>query len=90
MASKKEKEILNKIKIVLTQHFDSPESAFKFFDKNGDGELNKDEVKSLLKKAKVGGFIRSIVANKLIEKFDDSENELIAWTEFKEAVKDIV
>ncbi len=90
MASKKEKEILNKIKIVLTQHFDSPELAFNFFDKNADGELDKNEIKDLLKKAKVGGFIRSIVAKKLIEKFDDSENETIAWTEFKDAVKDIV
>lgn len=90
MASKKEKEILGKIKIVLTQHFDSPENAFDFFDKNRDGELDKKEIKSLLKKAKVSGFIRGVVAKKLIEKFDGSENKTIAWTEFKEAVKDIV
>jgi len=90
MASKKEKEILSKIKIVITQHFDSHENAFNFFDKNSDGELDKKEIKSLLKEAKVSGFIRGLVANKLIEKFDESDNESIAWTEFKEAVKDIV
>jgi len=89
MASKKEKEILSKIKILLTQEFDNPEDAFNFFDKNNDGDLVRSEVKSLLKKAKVGKFIRGIVSSKLIEKFDESDDERIAWKEFKSAIKDI-
>lgn len=89
MASKKEKEILKKIKILLTQKFDSPEEAFSFFDKNQDGDLNRSEVKDMLKDAKVGRFLRSIVSGKLIQKFDESEDERIAWKEFKSAVKDI-
>lgn len=90
MASKKEKKILNKIRILLTQHFEKPEDAFKFFDKNEDGALSKGEVKSLLKQAEVGGFIRGLVAGKLMEKFDQSEDDKIIWSEFKEAVKDIL
>lgn len=89
MASKKEKEILSKIKILLTQQFDSPEKAFEFFDKNHDGDLSRSEVKDMLKKAKVNKFIRGIVSSKLIEKFDDSSDERIEWREFKDAIKDI-
>ncbi len=89
MASKKEKEILKKIKILLTQKFENPEDAFSFFDKNSDKNLNRNEVKTLLKSAKVSSFIRGIVSSKLIEKFDDSSDKEISWKEFKSAVKDI-
>lgn len=89
MASKKEKQILKKIKILLTQEFESPEKAFEFFDKNHDGDLSRKEVKELLKKAKVSKFIRGIVSTKLIEKFDESSDERIEWGEFKGAIKDI-
>jgi len=30
--------ILNKLQILITNHFDSPEDAFSFFDKDGDGK----------------------------------------------------
>lgn len=89
MASKKEKQILKKIKILLTQQFDDPQEAFEFFDKNEDGNLSRKEVKALLKKAKVSKFIRGIVSTKLIEKFDESSDERIEWHEFKGAIKDI-
>jgi len=89
MPSKKEKEILDKIKILLTQQFDDPQAAFDFFDKNADGDLSRSEIKSLLKDAKVSRFIRSVVATKLIDKFDESEDKRIAWTEFETAVEDI-
>ncbi len=90
MASKKEKQIIQKIKVLITQNFEDPETAFSYFDKDGDGKLQRSEVEKLLKDASVSGFIRSIVATKLIEKFDDSKDENIAWDEFKDAVKDIV
>ena len=47
MASKK--KILNKIRILITQKFDSPEDAFNFFDKDSDGKLNRKEIVKLLK-----------------------------------------
>ena len=90
MASSKEKEILKKIRILLTQSFDDPKDAFTFFDKNKDGVLNKKEVKELLKQAKISGFIRGFVSKKLIEKFDNSKDKTIGWKEFRSAVKEIV
>ncbi len=84
MASKQ--EILDKIQILITQRFPKPEDAFHFFDKNGDGKLEKNEVKSLLKDASVSGFIRSLVAGKLLDEFDTNADELISWEEFQLAV----
>ncbi len=86
----KEQQILDKIKIVLTQHFESAEAAFAYFDKNGDGKLTKDEIYKLLKQAEINRFIQGIVASKLIEKFDESDNEFIEWREFETAVNQIV
>ena len=90
MATSKEQEILDKIKIVLTQKFENPEAAFSFFDKDGDGTLNKKEIEKLLKQAEVSGFIRGLVASKLIEKFDNSADENIGWEEFETAVSGMV
>ncbi len=85
MANKK--KIIQRVKIVLTQDFENFEDAFNFFDKNGDGKLVKSEIKRLLKKAKINGFIRGVVADKLIEEFDQSDDQQISWKEFKKAVK---
>lgn len=90
MASKQEQQILDKIKIVLTQQFNSPEEAFQFFDEDGDGILSREEVVELLKHAEVNRFLRGVVATKLMEKFDASSDEFIAWTEFEDAVGQIV
>ena len=87
MASKK--KILKKIQIVITNHFDSPEDAFNFFDKNGSGKLTKKEIVKLLKEAEISGFIRGIVSSKLIEGYDKDGDGLINWKEFKFAVDEI-
>lgn len=87
MASKK--TILKKIQIVITNHFDTPEAAFDFFDKNGNGKLNKKEIVKLLKQAEISGFIRGIVSTKLIEGYDKDGDGYINWKEFKTAVNEI-
>lgn len=87
MSSKK--EILKKIKIILTQNFDSQEDAFNYFDKNNDKKLDKSEIINLLKQAEISGFLRSIVAKKLIEGYDDSSDKKIDWKEFKKAIKEM-
>lgn len=86
--STKEK-ILNKIQILITNNFDNPEDAFSFFDKDGDGKLTKREIRKLLKEAEINGFIRGIVASKLIEGYDKDGDELINWEEFKAAIDEI-
>ncbi|MBT8187049.1 MAG: EF-hand domain-containing protein [Croceitalea sp.] len=87
MASKE--SILNKIQILITNHFETPEKAFEFFDEDGDGKLQKSEVVALLKQAKISGFIRGIVATRLMEAYDASEDEYIDWEEFKAAIAKI-
>jgi len=85
----KKKEILNKIKIVLTQQFENPEDAFAFFDGDKSGELSSKEVKKLLEKSKISRFLRGMVTTELLKKFDENESKTISWKEFKRAVKDI-
>lgn len=87
MATKE--SILNKIQILITNQFDSPEAAFDFFDKDGSGKLKRSEVVKLLKEAEISGFIRGIVASKLVEGYDSSGDDLIGWEEFKLAVDEI-
>lgn len=81
--------ILNKLQILITQEFDSPEQAFAFFDEDGDGTLSKSEIKELLKKAEISGFIRSIVASALIDGYSKDGNETVSWQEFKAALDEI-
>jgi len=88
MASKK--EIINKIRILITQKFESPEDAFKFFDKNSDGYLDKKELKKLVKEAKVAGFMSGIVAKKMIKGLDADKNKKFDWQEFKKAVDKMI
>lgn len=82
-------DILNKIQILITNHFKTPEEAFAFFDRDGDGKLTKGEIAELLKKAEINGFIRGMVSTKLVEGYDKSGDELIDWEEFKQAIAKI-
>ncbi len=50
--------ILRKIRILITNQFDSPEEAFQFFDSNKDGRLRKSEIKKMLRSAEVNGFFK--------------------------------
>lgn len=87
MATKE--SILNKLQILITNHFESPEAAFSFFDKDSDGKLKKSEIIKLLKQAEINGFIRGIVASKLVDGYDKSGDDLVDWEEFKAAVDKI-
>jgi len=88
MASKK--EILNKIRILITQKFNDPKEAFDFFDKNGDGYLSRKELKALVKKSKVSGFLSGIVASKMIEGLDKDKDKKFNWKEFKKATENLI
>jgi len=88
MASKK--EILAKIRILITQKFKSPEDAFSFFDKNQDGYLEKKELKKLVRKAKVNRWISGIVAGKMIKGLDKDKNKKFDWSEFKASVDQLI
>jgi len=88
MASKK--EILNKIKILITQKFENPEDAFAFFDKKGDGYLEKKELVALVKDAKVNRFLSGAVASALIKELDGDADAKLDWQEFRKAAKKLI
>lgn len=81
--------ILNKIQILISNSFKTPEEAFAFFDNDRDGKLSKKEIAELLKKAEISGLIRGIVTKKLIEGYDKDGDDLVNWDEFKAAVDEI-
>lgn len=88
MASKK--EILGKIRILITQKFKDPQEAFNFFDKNGDGYLSRKELKKLVKESKVSGFLSGMVASKMIEGLDKNKDKKFNWQEFKKAADNLI
>ncbi|MDH3650603.1 MAG: EF-hand domain-containing protein [Saprospiraceae bacterium] len=88
MASKK--QILNRLKILITQKFDNPEQAFHFFDKNGDGFLSASELKHLISEAEINNFLSGIVAGRLIKKLDADKDKKFNWREFRKAVKGLL
>lgn len=81
--------ILNKIQILISSSFKTPEEAFAFFDADKDGKLTKKEISDLLKKAEISGLIRGLVTTKLIEGYDKDGDELVDWSEFKTAINEI-
>ncbi|MGB3149197.1 MAG: EF-hand domain-containing protein [Maribacter sp.] len=84
-----EESILNKIQILIANHFKTSQEAFEFFDGDNDRKLNKGEIVKLLRDAEINGFLRGIVSSKLVEGYDKNGDELIDWEEFKMAVAKI-
>lgn len=81
--------ILEKIQILITNHFQTPEEAFAFFDKDSNGKLSKDELVALLKQAEISGFLTGMVAKRLLEGYDKDGNGRIDWQEFKMAINEM-
>lgn len=81
--------ILRKIRILITNQFDTPEEALRFFDSDKDGKLKKSEIKKLLREAEVSGFLRGIVANELLKGYDKNSDDKISWEEFKVAIAEL-
>lgn len=81
--------ILRKIRILITNQFDTPEEAFQFFDSDNNGTLRKSEIKRLLRQAEVNGFIRNFVAEELLKGYDKSSDDTISWEEFKAAISEL-
>ena len=81
--------ILNKIQILISNSFKTPEEAFAFFDNDKDGKLSKKEISELLKNAEISGLIRGLVTSKLIEGYDKDGDSLVNWKEFKAAIDEI-
>ena len=85
MASKK--DILRKLRILITRKFETDQEAFAYFDKNSNETLTKSEIKVLLKQAGVNRWITEIAAGKILAKFDEDDNDQLTWKEFRKAIK---
>jgi Ca2+-binding EF-hand superfamily protein len=81
-----EESVLRKIRILITNQFDSPEEAFRFFNSEKKGRLKKFEIKRMLRAAVINGFIRDAVANELLKGYDISSDDTINWEEFKVSI----
>lgn len=78
--------ILEKIEALIRERFTTEEEAFAFFDENSDGKLSREELKMLLREARINEFIRGIVADKLIDAYDTDSDGYVNWSEFKMAI----
>lgn len=86
----KEQQIIEKIRIMVSRHFEDPADAFNYFDGNSDGALSKKELKKMLKQAKVSGLIRGLVSKEMIKKLDTNKGKTLEWNEFEKVAKDLM
>ena len=87
MAWTKDK-ILKKLESLMRSKFTNPKEAFNYYDTNKDGFLTKTDFKTLLKEANVSALIRGLVAEFMMQSFDQNKDDLVSWEEFQEAIKE--
>jgi Ca2+-binding EF-hand superfamily protein len=87
MAWTKEKILIN-IEALMRSKFTNPKEAFNYYDANDDGFLDKKDFKYLLKEAKVSPIIRGLVAEFMMQSFDQNGDQKVSWIEFQEAIKE--
>ncbi|WP_026775782.1 EF-hand domain-containing protein [Polaribacter sp. Hel_I_88] len=87
MAWTKEKILIN-IESLMRSKFTHPKDAFDYYDSNKDGFLTKADFKILLKEADVSILIRGLVAEFMMQSFDQNKDNLVSWDEFQEAIKE--
>ncbi|EAR13879.1 GTP-binding protein LepA [Polaribacter irgensii 23-P] len=78
--------VLRKVRILITNQFDSPEEALCFFDSENEGRLKKHELKKMLRAGVINDFISAGVGNALLKGCDISSDETINWEEFKKEI----
>jgi Ca2+-binding EF-hand superfamily protein len=87
MAWTREK-ILENIEVLMRSKFETPQEAFMYYDSDKDGLLSKTDFKNLLKEAKVSVLIRGLVAEFMMNSFDQNNDNTVSWEEFQEAIKE--
>lgn len=81
--------LIRKIRILITNQFDTPEEALDFFDSKNEGRLRKSEIKKILRLAAENGFIKGIVAQEILKGYDKPSNDTISWEELKVMISDL-
>lgn len=75
--------VLRKVRILITNQFDSPEEALCFFDSKNEGRLKKHELKKMLRGAVENDFLRPRAASELLKGYDEASSDTVNWEEFK-------
>ena len=88
MAWTKEKILIN-IESLMREKFTNPREAFDYYDEDKDGKLTKANFKILLKEAKVSSLIRGLVAEFMMQSFDQNKNKTVSWLEFQAAIAEL-
>ncbi len=93
---KKKQEVIAKVDAYVTKAFGGDlKRAFTFHSnsKDQDGMVSKDELKDLLKAAKIGGGgfgvidVRGMYADAIIDELDTGNDGKISWKEFDTALR---
>jgi len=86
----RKKDILRKIRILMTQQFDSPQAAFDFFNKKKDAGLSRSEIKEMLKSADINKFLSGPVSRVMLKDLDKNNDDLVSWKEFRRSIRDLM
>ncbi len=84
-----EEELVTKVKKLMNERFggtdaDSRKKLFAAYDHDGDGQVDRNELKKLLADAGVGnGLTRGVWVSGVIKKLDDDENGTISYAELE-------
>ncbi|WP_339661030.1 EF-hand domain-containing protein [uncultured Polaribacter sp.] len=81
--------LIRKIRILITNQFDTPEEALDFFDSKSEGRFRKTEIKKILRLAAETGFIKGIVAQEILKGYDKPSDDTINWEELKSLISDL-
>lgn len=87
MAWTKEKILIN-IEKLMRSKFSHPKEAFAYYDADNDGELTKQDFKTLLQEAGVSSIIRGLVAEFMLQSFDKNNDGSVNWDDFQHAIKE--
>jgi Ca2+-binding EF-hand superfamily protein len=90
MASEEQlQEIDVKVMALVTTRFGGDyQAAFAHYDANGNGTIDRDELKALLKDAGIGsGLTRWAWAKGIIDELDTNADGSISWAEFEAVFK---
>jgi len=80
------KEILEQVKNLISNQFESAEAAMEFFDKNNNGLIEKNELKELLKQSGTGRMWRGLVAGKMLGGLDKDSDKKLNKEEFMKGI----
>jgi len=84
-----EEELVSKVRKLMTERFGGTDVAarkklFEAYDKNGDGQVDQDEMKQLLADAGVGnGLTRGAWVRGVIKKLDSDDDKTISYDELE-------